>query len=107
VRRVGRELGVSYVLTGSIRRFKEGAVRITAQLIKTGSGTHAWGERYDRPADQLFEIQDDLIVQVGSATHAKILEREMTRHSASDQSEIARWHFTHFCSRNRSQPAVD
>jgi TolB-like protein len=91
VRQVGRELGVSYVLEGSIRRFKEGTLRITAQLIETESGTHVWAERYDRRADQLFEIQDDLIAHVGSATHAQILEREMTRQSASDRSEIARW----------------
>ena len=91
VRQVGRELGVSYVLEGSIRRFKEGTLRITAQLTETESGTHVWAERYDRPADQLFEIQDELIAQVGSATHAKILEREITRPTASDRSDIARW----------------
>ena len=91
VRQVGRELGVSYVLEGSIRRFKEGTLRITAQLTETESGTHVWAERYDRPADQLFEIQDDLVAHVGSATHAKILEREITRHAASDRSEIAFW----------------
>lgn len=91
VRQVGRELGVSYVLEGSIRRFKEGTLRITAQLIETESRTHVWAEKYDRPAEQLFEIQDDLVAQVGSATHAKILEREITRQSASDRSEIARW----------------
>jgi tetratricopeptide (TPR) repeat protein len=89
--RWGRELGVSYVLEGSIRRFKEGTLRITAQLTETESGTHVWAERYDRPAEQLFEIQDDLVAQVGSATHAKILEREKTRHATSDRSEIALW----------------
>ncbi|HUK83229.1 MAG TPA: TIR domain-containing protein [Verrucomicrobiae bacterium] len=91
VRQVGGELGVSYVLEGSIRRFKEGALRITAQLTETESGTHVWAEKYDRAADQLFEIQDDLIAQVGSATNAKILEREITRHTVSDRSDIARW----------------
>ena len=54
-------------------------------------GDHLWAERYDRPADQLFEIQDELIAQVGSATSAKILEREIARPTASDRSDIARW----------------
>jgi TolB-like protein len=79
VRRVGRELGVSYVLVGSVRRFKEGMLRITAQLIETATGTHLWAQKFDRPADKVFELQDELITEVGSATNARILEREVER----------------------------
>jgi TolB-like protein len=60
VQEIGKELGVAYVVEGSVR--KAGArIRITAQLIETAGGTHLWAERYDRPAEDVFAIQDEVI----------------------------------------------
>jgi adenylate cyclase len=65
VRRVGRELGVAYVLEGSVRR-DAGAIRVTAQLIDARTGGHLWAETYDRDltAANLFQVQDDITERV-------------------------------------------
>jgi TolB-like protein/class 3 adenylate cyclase/tetratricopeptide (TPR) repeat protein len=68
VRQVGRELGVRYVLEGSLQVEPE-RVRITAQLIEASTGTHLWSERYDRPAGNLFAIRDEVLNRlVGTLT---------------------------------------
>src|SRR5206468_2167320 len=59
LKRLGRELGVRYVVEGSIRR-ADTRIRITAQLIDAGTGSHIWAERYDRDIGQLFEVQDEV-----------------------------------------------
>jgi adenylate cyclase len=58
-RRIGEELGVRYVLEGSIRRDGE-RLRLTAQLIDARSGAHRWAERYDRPSTDVFAVQDEI-----------------------------------------------
>src|SRR5207253_9188571 len=57
IRQVGRELGVRYVLEGSIRRAGD-RVRITGQLIDASTGAHRWAERYDRELKDVFAVQD-------------------------------------------------
>jgi TolB-like protein len=59
LRRVGRELGVRYVVEGSVRR-AGGRVRITAQLIEAETGSHLWADRYDRELADIFEVQDEI-----------------------------------------------
>jgi adenylate cyclase len=59
VQDVGRKLGVSYVLEGSVRRAAQ-RIRITAQLIEAATNRHVWADRYDRGIDDLFEVQDDV-----------------------------------------------
>ena len=59
IRQVGHELGVRYVLEGSVRRAGE-SVRITAQLIEAQSGNHIWADRYDRQLDDIFAVQDEV-----------------------------------------------
>ena len=59
VRQVGRELGVRYVLEGSIRRAGD-RVRISAQLIEATTGAHRWAERYDRKLENVFAVQDEV-----------------------------------------------
>ena len=59
IRQVGRELGVRYILEGSIRRAGD-RVRISAQLIDAATGAHRWGERYDRELKDVFAVQDDV-----------------------------------------------
>ena len=66
VRQVGRELGVRYVLEGSLQA-EAGRVRLTAQLIDAGTGGHLWAERYDRPEADLFAVQDEVARSVASA----------------------------------------
>jgi adenylate cyclase len=56
---VGRELGVQYVLEGSVRKVA-GQVRITAQLVDAAAGHHLWAERYDRDASDIFGVQDEI-----------------------------------------------
>jgi TolB-like protein len=65
VRQVGTELGVGYVLEGSIQRTGD-RVRVNAQLVETRSGAHVWANRWDRPAGDLFAAQDELADQVAS-----------------------------------------
>ena len=68
VRQVGRELGVRYVLEGSLQVEPE-RVRITAQLIEASTGAHLWSERYDRPANDLFAVRDEVLDRlVGTLT---------------------------------------
>jgi TolB-like protein/class 3 adenylate cyclase/Tfp pilus assembly protein PilF len=59
VRQVARELGVQYVLEGSLQSDGE-QVRITAQLVDASTGKHVWSERYDRPLEQIFAVQDEV-----------------------------------------------
>src|SRR6516164_4202589 len=59
VRQVGRELGVRYVLEGSVRR-AVGRIRITGQLVEAESGRHIWAERYDRSVDDVFALQAEI-----------------------------------------------
>ncbi|QOZ66207.1 adenylate/guanylate cyclase domain-containing protein [Bradyrhizobium arachidis] len=60
VGRVGRELGIQYVLEGSVRRLGD-RIRITAQLIDASSGHHIWADRFDRPLEELFDVQDRVV----------------------------------------------
>ena len=66
VRRIGRELGVRYVLEGSIQA-GTGRIRVTAQLIDAETGVHVWAERYDRDERDLLIVQDDVVQQVAGA----------------------------------------
>ena len=71
VKQVGRELGVRYVMEGSVRRSGE-RVRVTAQLVDATTGHHVWAERYDRALADLFEIQDDITRSVASTTETQV-----------------------------------
>src|SRR4029450_3582625 len=57
---VGRELGVQYLLEGSVRRLGD-RLRITAQLIDAGTGHHLWAERFDRNQDDIFAVLDQVV----------------------------------------------
>ena len=75
VQEVGKELGVQYVLEGSIRKAGD-RVRITAQLIDAESGHHLWAERYDRNVSDIFAIQDEITVELMRAMQVKLTEGE-------------------------------
>jgi TolB-like protein/lipopolysaccharide biosynthesis regulator YciM len=63
VQDVGRELGVAYVLEGSVRK-SDNKLRITAQLVDTTGGNHLWAERYDRPLEDIFALQDEIVRKI-------------------------------------------
>jgi len=78
VKQVGRELGVRYVLEGSVRRAGN-RVRITAQLIEADTGAHLWAERYDRPFDDIFAVQDEITLAVIGAIEPSLRNAEIER----------------------------
>ena len=75
---VSRELGVRYVLEGSVRK-AGGRVRITAQLIDATSGFHLWSERYDRELADIFALQSELAEEIQTALRVEIREAEIAR----------------------------
>ena len=78
VKQVGRELGVRYVLEGSVRK-SGNRVRVTGQLIDTASATHVWAERYDRALDDIFALQDELTMSVIGAIEPTLRQAEIER----------------------------
>jgi len=78
VKQIARELGVRYVLEGSVRK-AGGRVRVTGQLIEAGSGVHLWAQRHDRDYSDIFAIQDELTQAVVAAIEPEILMGEGRR----------------------------
>ena len=78
VRRVGQELGVRYVLEGSVQRAND-LLRVNAQLIDAQSGRHLWAERYDRKLADVFKIQDDITQRIVTELDVKLLGGEQAR----------------------------
>ena len=75
VQQVGRELGVRYVLEGSVRKSKD-KVRITAQLVDAQTGHHLWAERYDRDLKDIFALQDEITLKIITALQVELTEGE-------------------------------
>ena len=75
VKQVSEELGVRYVLEGSVQRSGD-RVRITAQLIDAITGDHLWAERYDRDLKDIFALQDEITIKIITATRVKLTEGE-------------------------------
>jgi adenylate cyclase len=80
VKQVGRELGVRYVLEGSVRK-AAGRVRITAQLIEAETGSHLWADRFDGSLEDVFELQDRVAISIAGVIEPTLQVAEM-RHSA-------------------------
>ncbi len=78
VKQVGRELGVRYVLEGSVRK-AGGRVRITVQLIETETGANVWAERYDRSLDDIFALQDEITLSIVGAIEPSLRAVEIER----------------------------
>ena len=78
VKQVGRELGVRYVLEGSVRKAGN-RVRITAQLIEAETGNHVWAERYDRDLADIFAVQDEITERVVAAIEPELYAAEQVR----------------------------
>jgi len=78
VDQVGQELGVRYVLEGSVRKVGD-RVRITAQLVDASTGGHLWAERYDRDLEDIFALQDEVAQKIVSALAVKLTDDEQER----------------------------
>lgn len=76
IREVSKALGVRYVLEGSLRKAGE-RVRVTAQLIDAGTGTHLWADSYDGVIDNIFDFEDQIAERVAGAVHPSIREAEI------------------------------
>ncbi len=75
IQAVGRELGVRYLLEGSVRK-SGGRVRVTAQLIEVANGGHLWAERFDRDLDDIFAVQDELTRKIVGALALRLTHSE-------------------------------
>jgi TolB-like protein len=76
IKQVGRELGVRYILEGSVRK-AAGKVRITGQLLDATTGAHLWTDRFEGDLSDVFALQDEVTVNVVSAIQPKLLQTEM------------------------------
>lgn len=81
VQQVGQELGVRYVLEGSVQKAGD-KIRINAQLIDALNGNHLWAERYDRNLKDLFAVQDEITKKIITAMQVKLTEGEQVRAAA-------------------------
>ena len=90
VRQVGNELGVRYVLVGSVRRSAD-RVRITTQLVETESGAHLWANRYDRPLNDLFKVQDDIAAAISATVEPEIGDSERARSRRKPPESLGAW----------------
>jgi adenylate cyclase len=78
VQEVGKDLGVRYVLEGSVRKVED-KVRISAQLIDAKTGHHLWAEKYDRNFENIFGLQDEIIKKIITELHVELDEGEQAR----------------------------
>jgi adenylate cyclase len=75
---IGKELGVRYVLEGSVQR-DQNQVRVNAQLVDAATGGHVWAERFDKPLSNLFSLQDDIVASLASQLGAELITDEAHR----------------------------
>ncbi len=78
VKQIGRELGVRYVLEGSVQRGGN-RMRVNVQLIDAETGNHLWAERFDKPVADLFDMQDENVARLASQLGAQLIEAEARR----------------------------
>jgi adenylate cyclase len=89
IQEVGRELGVRYILEGSVQKAGE-RVRITAQLIDATTGHHLWAERYDRSMEDFFNLQDEITQEIVTALQVELTEGERA-HSYRTTKNLEAW----------------
>ncbi|HEX9672917.1 MAG TPA: tetratricopeptide repeat protein [Burkholderiales bacterium] len=90
VKQVSRELGVRYVLEGSVRRAGN-RLRISAQLIDAVTGGHHWAERYDRELGDIFAVQDEITRSVAAAIEPRLLAAEGVRALSRSSDDLGAW----------------
>ena len=87
MKQVGRELGVRYVLEGSVRKAGK-RVRITGQLIDALTGTHLWADRFDGSLEDVFELQDKVAISVAGVIEPTLQAAEMRRSAARPTTDL-------------------
>ena len=92
VRQVGRELGVRYVLEGSVRK-AGGKVRITGQLVDSKTGAHLWAERFDGSLEDVFELQDQVTASVVGAVAPRVTHAEIERTKRKRVEDLGAYDF--------------
>jgi adenylate cyclase len=90
MRQLGRELGVRYVLEGSVRKAGN-RVRITAQLIDAADGHQVWADRYDRALEDIFAVQDEITHSIIGAIAPGIVAAEVQRAQRKEAAELGQW----------------
>jgi len=90
VKRVGRELGVRYVLEGSVRRAGD-RVRVNAQLIDTDTDSHVWAEQFDRQMVNIFDLQDDIVASIAATVAPEITLAEIERSRGKRPNALNAW----------------
>jgi adenylate cyclase len=88
VKQVGRELGVRYVLEGSVRKAGQ-RVRITGQLVDALTGTHLWADRFDGLLEDIFELQDKVAVSVAGVIEPALQAAETARSAARPTTDLS------------------
>jgi adenylate cyclase len=89
-RQVARELGVRYILEGSVRKAAN-RIRITAQLIDATTGIHIWAERYDRDLSDMFAVQDDITLTLATEMQVRLTEGEQARMRYTTTTNVEAW----------------
>jgi TolB-like protein/class 3 adenylate cyclase/Flp pilus assembly protein TadD len=87
IQQIGRELGVKYVLEGSVRKAGN-RIRITAQLIEAATEHHLWAERYDRDLKDIFALQDEITMKIITALRVQLMEGEHARASSKGTKNL-------------------
>jgi TolB-like protein/Tfp pilus assembly protein PilF len=90
VARVGRELGVRYILEGSVRRLAD-RVRITVQFIEAEKATQIWAQRFDRPVEDIFALQDEITDCIAGALEPEISASERDRARRKQPEHLGAW----------------
>lgn len=90
VRQAAKQLGVRYLLEGSVQ--KAGSrIRITAQLVDAENGSHLWAERYDRPLNDIFAVQDEITLMLATEMQVHLTEGEQARLHYTTTSNVEAW----------------
>ncbi len=90
VRTIGRELGVQYIVEGSVRRAGN-RVRITAQLVEAATGNHLWAQRYDRDLEDIFAVQDEVTEAIVTAIEPELATAERRRVQRKPVESLDAW----------------
>jgi tetratricopeptide (TPR) repeat protein len=93
-REIGRELGVRYVLEGSVRRDAD-RLRVSAQLIDAANRSHVWAERYDRGPSDLFSLQDEIVRTLVAAVEPELDDAERRNATSASPERLDAWRAYH------------
>jgi TolB-like protein/class 3 adenylate cyclase/tetratricopeptide (TPR) repeat protein len=100
VKQIGRELGVRYVLEGSVQRGGN-RMRVNVQLIDVETGNHLWAERFDKPLADLFDMQDEIVARLASQLGTQMVEAEARRAERAPNPDSMDLYFQGMASANR------